>query len=417
MSLSDCVFYFAGKPKTSKTELRKKILSNGGSTTKIFNKKVTHFVVLDGGNESPHYKTAQENAKMKFVTEEFILECREGKKRPNEEDFTPTFDEKEANKSTQDVEEGEEKKGEVNNHENDANKSTQDVEEGEEKKGEVNNHENDANKSTQDVEDEKSKVKETETASQKTGGNKKNRKTVPKSQRPPVEKISSVLKDWVVLLSRLKETSSHKNELTQFIESHGGRVVSTISPKVTHLVTEEEYNSLSQSKQFEDAKDSGVIIVDEDYLHWFVEDKLKKQGQTDESPVKKKGKKKHNIEGIISRRLIKGEPYYLVSYVGLPESSNEIIPRDKVQQGFGAKKLEKFDHDYEKEMKEVFSIDSLFSQKELKGSPIKMRTTTKSPTKKKTGKENAKPKPKASSLVTEKNDRISVKRTMPAKKN
>jgi len=243
--------------------------------------------------------------------------------------------------------------------------------------------------------------------SQTANGKKKKRRSSV-GKMPAVEQISTALNGWVVALAG--HSKKPHSELMLFIASHGGTVVSTISAKVTHLLSPDD-NSSSQSSKVEAAKDAGIVIIDEEYLEWYVEDKIEKENQPLPSPEKnKKKKKKRNIDKIISRRLVKGEPHYLVSYVGLPESANELIPREQVEQGFGAKKLKLFDLDYENQLKEVFSVDSLFINETA--SPVKKRKS-----KAKKGKENkSKSKPKTSSQVTEKNNRISEKRTVTKEK-
>jgi len=379
MALEGCVFFIAGKAKTSKENLEKQIKEHGGTISKLFYNKVTHFLCLNGGSESPKYKTAIEKG-VKIVEEEFIRACiiaeSKGKLRPNEDDFKPL-----------------ERNSDEENEATTTKGDHQAVEESKSGKEDSDEDEVDASQSQKGNESQK----------ETSNGKKKKRKSV-KGSKPPVEQISAALSGWVVALAG-HSTKPHA-ELTQYIESHGGKVVSTISAKVTHLVSPDDINS-SQSTRVEAAKDAGIIIIDEDYLEWFVKDKIEKENQPVPSPEKtKKKNKKRTIDKIISRRLVKGEPHYLVSYVGLSDSTNDLIPREQVEQGFGTKKLKLFDRDYENQLKEVFSVDSLFLHETA--SPVKQRKP-----KSKTGKENqSKSKSKNnSSQITEKNNRVSLKRT------
>jgi len=344
MALEGCVFFIAGKAKTSKENLEKQIKEHGGTISKLFYNKVTHFLCLNGGSESPKYKTAIEKG-VKIVEEEFIRACiiaeSKGKLRPNEDDFKPL-----------------ERNSDEENEATTTKGDHQAVEESKSGKEDSDEDEVDASQSQKGNESQK----------ETSNGKKKKRKSV-KGSKPPVEQISAALSGWVVALAG--HSTKPQAELTQYIESHGGKVVSTISAKVTHLVSPDDINS-SQSTRVETAKDAGIIIIDEDYLEWFVKDKIEKENQPVPSPEKNNKKnKKRTIDKIISRRLVKGEPHYLVSYVGLSDSTNDLIPREQVEQGFGTKKLKLFDRDYENQLKEVFSFDSLFINETA--SPVKQR--------------------------------------------
>ena len=60
--------------------------------------------------------------------------------------------------------------------------------------------------------------------------------------------------------------------------------------------------------------------------------------------------------------LPRGEPEYLVSYVGLGPEANEYLPRHDVERKFGTKLLKHFERDWEKSKKESFNPVSFFTE-------------------------------------------------------
>jgi len=72
-------------------------------------------------------------------------------------------------------------------------------------------------------------------------------------------------------------------------------------------------------------------------------------------------KKKLKIATILSRKIYKGEPHYMVTYIDMPESVSELISRDCVRKRDGEHLMAYFDKKYEKKLRVEFSFGSLFN--------------------------------------------------------
>jgi len=221
-------------------------------------------------------------------------------------------------------------------------------------------------------------------SSQKTSSKSPKKKKVKKQ----VTIVSSVLKEWVVMIPG--HLSNHST-LTELIESHSGKVVSSLTSKVTHLLTGENMDAQSQShlNKIEHARDLGVVVIDEEYLEWYIKtqqaklDGQKAAPESSSQSINNPSKKKLKIERIISRKIYKGEPHYLVAYSEMPESANELISRDLVRKRYGDKELSVFDKQYEKKLKEEFSFESLFKTANTETSDVKKKKSNDKDKKKK----------------------------------
>jgi len=120
-------------------------------------------------------------------------------------------------------------------------------------------------------------------------------------------------------------------------------------------VEDVHHQSQSQITKIESARDLGVIVIDEEYLDWYIKSQLKKEQekppQVEMTASQDPKSKKPPIERIITRKIFKGEPHYLVAYSGLPETSNELLPREVVKRRYGEDNVETYDKYYEKKIR------------------------------------------------------------------
>jgi len=93
-----------------------------------------------------------------------------------------------------------------------------------------------------------------------------------KKEKIKVPVISPMLKGWVVLITGRGDLSQPQKTLTELIESHSGKVVGSLSSKVTHFLTGEDMDGQTQAEvnKIEAARDLGVIVIDEEYLDWYI---------------------------------------------------------------------------------------------------------------------------------------------------
>jgi len=240
MALSGMTFVITGKSALVRKDLEKKIKDAGGIVSARLSKKVTHCLCGEGFADTDKYRESKDQG-VAVVTEDFIDACirnhAAGAEKPEEKAYEP----------------GKETPGdkETENSEHERDKEP----------------ENDKASQTQN-EPEANTNEGQESSSQKSRS--------PRKKRAPVDLVSSVLSGWVLVLDG--RFSKPHSEITQFIESHGGKVSSSLSSgkgtRVTHLLSNDQDE---ESQKRELAKDGGVTIIDEDYLEWFVEDAAAKE--------------------------------------------------------------------------------------------------------------------------------------------
>jgi len=331
MALSGMTFVITGKSNLARKDLEKKIKDASGVVSARLSKKATHCLCGEGFEETEKYVQSKEQG-IHVVSEEFIDACirnhSAGADLPEEKAYLPHATEGKEKNSTENADNADE----------------------EEEKGEKiqkNDEENDENGDKTSQQEQAT----TEGTHENSSPSKKSRS--PRKKKVRAEQVSSVLSGWIIVLDgRLSKPHS---EITQFVESNGGKVASNLAGKtaVTHLLV----NDLDEeSQKREQAKDSGVTIIDEDYLEWFVEDAVTKQKGSPQ-----KTKKNRRVDKIISRRIFRAEYQYLVSFVGLGADANEYLSRDEVEKKLGAKQLKHFEKDWEKSMNDVFDADKFFT--------------------------------------------------------
>jgi len=381
MALSGMSFVITGEFKLPRKELEQKIKNAGGGVSARLSKKVTHCLCGNGFENTNKYSQAKSN-NLNVVSEGFVDACirnhAAGAELPTEAAYSPSSVVKAGIKHKNDNDEDvskEENKDEESIHEEDGNEKHKDEEDkDEEDKDEEDKNEKDKDEKDKDEEDKDEEDKDENKAKKKDKKSKieENKETIdsstqesptksrsPRKKKAVPELISSALSGWTIVLDgRLSKPHS---EIAEFLMSHGGKVSTNISSKgatnVTHLLVNHS-KQVEESQKVEAAKDAGVTIIDEEYLEWFVEDaNSKKSG----SP--QKAKKSRRIEKIISKRILRGEPQYLVSYVGLGPEANEYISKDEVEKKLSEKQIKHFERDWKKSMKDWFNPDTFFLQR------------------------------------------------------
>jgi len=262
--------------------------------------------------------------------------------------------------------------------------------------------ENEYNPDDESINTEAPNVQETQKAGQSQD------LTSPK-KRLIYEIIDNSLSGWCIYISG-KHERSHE-QLRKLIEEHGGTVTSTISDKVTHF--------LGEGGKTETLSQHGATAITEEFLEQAieVENELSQKSQKSLTPSPKKSRVK-KIEKIVRKKIIRGEPFYEVQYVGLDDHHNELLSAEDVIKGSNEAVLKKFEHKYKQEMNSVFSFTNFIAETENTEKEKKVSPQP-SPKKKKKSEKGIKASGRVSVKRTagETKTKISPKKVNPKKVN
>jgi len=348
MVLEGVVFCITGNSSVPRPELIELIKKSGGKHSQQVTKNVTHLICCSDYEETPKYKAGLKRECF-LVNEDYIKDCIEKDDRLDEGDYHPTKVQHHTKRTKGELDRSEEEK--------DAERTKTD--------GEIDkeNEDNEINSENEEKKDKKNLEKKN---SQQTKNAQPKKTRSPKKKKQPVEKETNTLSGKVVAL--YGRFSIKKEEMVELIEKHGGSVSTSIN-KVTHFLVG---NTDKSSTKHEKAIELGIPTIDEDYIRGLIEER---ESELSQSP--KKGKDK--IEKIVSRRIIRGEPHYIVKFVDWSDLHNAIWTRDQLIARFPKAKVNKFDRDLDEETVNAFAP-------KLSDRP-KKSSTKKSPAKKIASKE------------------------------